>query len=58
MARNFNELRKAMPLNIKARNEAKLELLYQIKAGPPAAQSYRQYTPEIWPPYRRNLDND
>lgn len=34
------------------KNETKMALLYQTKAGPPAAQSYRQYTPKIWPPPR------
>lgn len=36
------------------KNETKMALLYQTKAGPPAAQSYRQYTPKIWPPAGRN----
>jgi len=48
--KQFSELSKG--ISKEKLDEARLGLLYQTKEGPPAAQSYRQYTPEIWPPPR------
>ena len=47
MTKKFSELSNG--IDPKLKNEARIALLYQTKAGPEAAQSYRQYTPEILP---------